>query len=80
MGEITVRFPLRQLGRMFVEGGLCEAGEALALRRGLPEGSKLKAFGLDGKDLVMVYEHDDVNGQVEFNPEFQRVRFEWHRF
>lgn len=80
MGEITVRFPVSQLGWMFVEGGLCDVGEALALRRGVPDGSRLKAFGLEGEDLVMVYEHVEVNGQVEFNPEFQRVRFEWHRF
>ena len=80
MGEITVRFPLSQLGWMFVEGGLCDAGEALALRRGLPEGSRLKAVSVMYEDLVMVYEHADVESKVEFDPEFQRVRFEWHRF
>ena len=80
MGEITMRVGLNLIGAMFVEGGLCDAGEALALRRGLLEGRKLKAFGLEGTDLVMVYEHDEVEGKVEVSPEFQRVRFEWHRF
>lgn len=80
MGEITVRFPIGLLACFFVEGGMCKPGEALVLRRGLPEGSRLKAFGLEGMDLVMVYEHDEVNGKIEIEPEYQRVRFEWHMF
>jgi len=80
MGEITVRVDVRFLSKLFVECGLCAAGDAVLLKRGLPEGSKLKAFGIEEERLVFVFEHQEFEGQVEMNPVFENVRFEWHKF